>query len=156
MENTNSLGREIKIANLMAQRNFLETMLTKECITHSHIGSSTITYIGYIFPENIAWLKANDISISKHEPKEEFPGTTTYLLTPSDDIMLTNEELAKSACIAEKANVEAAEPELIKAVVAALEEIRKTPKAHRDCYDYNDECDFQNGCGRQDKSGGKH
>ena len=101
MENT-TLGRALKIANLKAQRKYLEEAIRTKVKNTTLDGNPTIRYIGYIFPENLIWLSEENIDIVKLSDVNVLDGYSIYILTPQNDILLNTEENAKSAIIAEE------------------------------------------------------
>lgn len=99
------LARETKIHKLIQQRNFIEVqlgLLNKD-------GDPSYRYVGYLYPENREYFAKEGYVITTISTVEAFKiteGLPLNIFTPSDDIVLTTEELTTSERIAtEIANI---------------------------------------------------
>ena len=104
--NKTSLGRALKIANIVEQRNAIKNAINEKIQVPDKLGDPSIIYTGHIFPENMLWLteeeKINVFKVheSQHCPKKY--GIPSYVLVPSSDIFLTEEEMVESQKLHEK------------------------------------------------------
>lgn len=93
MENKNTLGRQIKISSILVQRNFIKEQLEHLAQNPSKDGQHVYRYVGHIFPENLAWLINEDFYVLSQEFKDGPFQDDIYLISPSVDINLTEEEM---------------------------------------------------------------
>lgn len=103
MSTNNGLARSVKIANISMQRLFLEKTALKLSNIPEPSGDPTFRYVGYLFPENVEWLKQNgfDVFDTRIDTTDgNHAGLPLYIITPSDNITLNNEEteLSKDLC----------------------------------------------------------
>ena len=151
MENDCSLGRKVKISNVMLQRKFLEEKIT-EAIEEAHSdGSSDLRYFGHIYPENITWLIDNEFEVHKiRATSSDSPafGLETYVITPQTSISLHEDELVESEAIAEDFK---AKERMKASFVDFIENIMNENANNSDCEDgdssfddgdYDDECEY--------------
>lgn len=101
MESTKTtLGRSLKIAKIVEQRNYIEKAINEKIQMSGENGDPSIIYTGHIFPENMLWLTEEEkINIFKVKETQHCPkkyGIPSYVLVPSSDILLNEEEMKES------------------------------------------------------------
>ena len=97
MENKNTLGRQIKISSILVQRNFIKEQLEKLVQNPNKDGQHVYRYVGHIFPENVTWLRDENLRIFTKEVNDGLFTTEINLITPFDIIQLTAEEMELAA-----------------------------------------------------------
>ena len=106
-----ALQREIKISNLITQREFIKEQLEK--VKNMNDGDPTYSYTGYIYPENIRYFEEIEgcviTKVESDMAKAFSKGKIVYCFMPKDDIVLTDEELQSAEEVARKKKAEDAE-----------------------------------------------
>lgn len=90
------LGKDILIANIKRQREFIKSRLNKLAENPSDDGDMSYLYIGYISKYVINHFMSQGLTVEELTKGKFFPetrGLPVYLFTPSDNIDLTAEEL---------------------------------------------------------------
>ena len=99
------LAKETKIHNLIHQRNFIEVQLG----LFNKDGDPAYRYAGYLYPENREYFEKEgyDVTIiASADALKITKGLPLNIFTPSDEIILTPEEVTTSETIArEIANI---------------------------------------------------
>lgn len=88
------LGTQVKIVNLIAQREYIEGNLKGLASTPQENGNPTYIYEGYVFPENVLYFRGQGFKVIEHNNDE-------FLFVPADDSKLSDEELILSTEFAE-------------------------------------------------------
>lgn len=88
------LAKEIKIGNIKRQREFIKRQFGKMKEKPRKDGDTAYIYVGYLFPENIAYFKEEgfDIRCIDTEPSIT-KGLTLNIFTISQNVVLSAEEL---------------------------------------------------------------
>lgn len=96
------LGKDILIANIKRQREYIEAQLTKIINTPSDDGDMSYRYVGYISTYVITYFESKGVTVKELTEGKFFPetrGLPVYLFTPSDHIELTAEELNQAESV---------------------------------------------------------
>ena len=95
------LAKEIKIANIKQQRLFIEEQLKKFLgDDRPRDGDVSYPYVGYVFPENIVYFEKEGFDVIEIEYDDaRLKGNIITLFTPSDEIELSEEEIAQAEAV---------------------------------------------------------
>ena len=83
------LGTQVKIVNLIVQREYIENFLKGFASSPQEKGNPAYIYEGYVFPENVLYFRGQGFKVIEHNNDE-------FLFVPADDSKLSDEELTLS------------------------------------------------------------
>lgn len=96
------LGKDILIANIKRQREFIEAQLSKLIKDPSNDGDMSYRYVGHISKYVINHFRSEGFTVEELTKGKFFPetkGFPVYLFTPSCNIELTAEELKQAESV---------------------------------------------------------
>lgn len=109
MAEKRNLGKDLKIKNLMAQRDYIIDQLKKMLEEPDEDGNAAYGYVGYVFPENIDYFRLEGFGVRRFETDailQTTMGMPIYIFNPvSED--LTAEEFKESREEANKTHAKA-------------------------------------------------
>ena len=100
MEKQRTLAKEIKIQNLIRQRNFITKQLLK-IKGGIKDGDTTYRYVGHVFEENVAYFESEGFKVTKVESDmmtAKHDGKPAYLFVVGD-VELSDDEMKEAEAI---------------------------------------------------------
>ena len=91
------LAKELKIKTILKQRQFIENMILMK--SKNNDGDPACPYVGHLYVENIQYFKDMGFDVKYVESdalKADFKGLPAYIFTPSDEIVLSDEEMKEA------------------------------------------------------------
>ena len=97
------LAKEIKIAKLKEQREFIMSELQKDLTSKANTPIGYL-YAGHLFPEVISYLQSEGFEVKELSAEISFSaskGFPLHIITPRNDLVLSKEEkeMAESAVV---------------------------------------------------------
>lgn len=91
------LAKKLKIQNIKRQREFIKSLVSNLLNHPRKDGNTAFTYVGYVFPEVIAYFEAEGFCVEKVSfVSAESVYTLLYVFTISDKINLTSDDKKKT------------------------------------------------------------
>ena len=97
------LGTQVKIVNLIVQREYIENFLKGFASSPQEKGNPAYIYEGYVFPENVLYFRGQGFKVIEHNNNE-------FWFVPAEASKLSDEELILSTEFAENLRKQSSNP----------------------------------------------